>query len=808
MRKTSAVEIAGTAAGLLVLALIFFRVVLPDGVTLFTTDDAIGDLQLRKASLPLGFRAFWSDAPLAGIAGFLNLNWTNLLLWRLPLEFFTDWIHAVDLGLAAFFFYLFLRRRGFSPPAAALGALGAFWTGTNLFLCYAGHIGKYGLLLFAALYLLLADLAIDRRSGAWAAGAGMAAGGMFLEQPDVALFFTLFWGPYTLWSIHRRLLRSGENREYLRILTPLVLTAALISFRPLWEGYRTALRGVSAVNRSQAEKWDFVTQWSWPPEESIDFVAPGFMGWRSGDPAGPYWGRMGRSAGWEQSHRGFMNFKLENQYLGFVFVLLALLGTFHAWQKTVGSSPRSPELRFWSVAAALSLLLSFGKYFPLYRILFLVPVVSGIRNPNKFLHVFQISLAVLAAGGLQAWLKRDTDERAALWTRRLRTAAFAAAVAALVAALWILVTRGDISGTFSGMGWPPRLAEAITGNMLRALLQAAVMAAATGLLLQLRPFGGSLLARRLPWAFPLLLAVDMLTVSGHYLQPMNLSPVTENCVGEYLRQHCRDGRVALLRQDGPYGYLLTFVLPYHSVPAVNIVQMPRMPEDYRSLLQEAARDPFRLWELCGARFLIGPRELFARLASDQNFAQRLQMAYGFDVLPDGEGGMKFVPSRSEPRHLIVRIRNAPGLVTAAATVRTASPGRIPAELFSGALRPGRDVVVDEAEADSVPGSPSPARVKLLEWRPGRITAEVESGGPALLRLAMRHDPDWRATIDGRPAPLLVCDHVFQALTVPAGTHRVSLRYEPASWPLWLQVAGMLAGAWGLMWGATRRRVTR
>jgi len=85
---------------------------------------------------------------------------------------------------------------------------------------------------------------------------------------------------------------------------------------------------------------------------------------------------------------------------------------------------------------------------------------------------------------------------------------------------------------------------------------------------------------------------------------------------------------------------------------------------------------------------------------------------------------------------------------------------------------------------------------------------VESGGPALLRLAMRHDPDWRATIDGRPAPLLVCDHVFQALTVPAGTHRVSLRYEPASWPLWLQVAGMLAGAWGLMWGATRRRVTR
>ena len=48
----------------------------------------------------------------------------------------------------------------------------------------------------------------------------------------------------------------------------------------------------------------------------------------------------------------------------------------------------------------VTLLLSFGKFFPLYGLFYQLPVVSSIRNPNKFLQIFQLALAVLTAFGV------------------------------------------------------------------------------------------------------------------------------------------------------------------------------------------------------------------------------------------------------------------------------------------------------------------------------------------------------------------------------------------------------------------------
>ena len=58
------------------------------------------------------------------------------------------------------------------------------------------------------------------------------------------------------------------------------------------------------------------------------------------------------------------------------------------------------EIWFWLAAMALTLLLAFGKYFPLYQLFYQLPLVGSIRNPNKFLQIFQLALAILAAHGL------------------------------------------------------------------------------------------------------------------------------------------------------------------------------------------------------------------------------------------------------------------------------------------------------------------------------------------------------------------------------------------------------------------------
>jgi uncharacterized membrane protein YfhO len=40
-----------------------------------------------------------------------------------------------------------------------------------------------------------------------------------------------------------------------------------------------------------------------------------------------------------------------------------------------------------------------------------------------------------------------------------------------------------------------------------------------------------------------------------------------------------------------------------------------------------------------------------------------------------------------------------------------------------------------------------------------------------------YDPNWRATVDGRPVRVLPADYVDQGIPVPAGTHVVDLTYD-------------------------------
>jgi hypothetical protein len=203
-------------------------------------------------------------------------------------------------------------------------------------------------------------------------------------------------------------------------------------------GYTANVKGVAAMApENPQELWEYCTQWSEPPDEVIEYIAPGYMGWRSGEPEGPYWGRSGRSAEWDRTRQGFMNFRLESQYIGvipFCFAVCALVAAVFGKKTGCGSQAsevgqvgpqgagggwrkRRADILFWGVVAILAMLLSFGKYFPLYALFYKLPFVSTIRNPVKFIHVFQLALGILAAYGLDLAL----DFRAGLADRPSRS---------------------------------------------------------------------------------------------------------------------------------------------------------------------------------------------------------------------------------------------------------------------------------------------------------------------------------------------------------------------------------------------------
>ena len=765
------------------MGLLVYRAALLPGSILFTSDDNIGAMALRARLLPAGFWRAWDDSVLAGNPAFLTLNWTNLLLWILPLNLFHKLIHALDLAVASIGFGLFLRLRGIRLAPALLGALAACWLGSTFFLTYAGHIGKFGVVMFAALALWLIESAVQRRSIARAALAGAACGGMFLEQADVAVFFAMVIGPYALFALARD---WGRNvRSWLRILVPMAILALLIGGRALWMASSFfAFDTADKPAESKEQIWEYCTQWSWPPEETIEWIAPGYYGWRSGEPKGPYWGRLGRSADWESTRQGFPNFKLETLYIGALPMLFAVIGAAIGLRR--GSEQRA-DVWFWTLAAVLTFVLGCGKFTPIYRLFFELPGVSSIRAPVKFMQVTQLALGLLCAYGLNCLAKPG------LLTHRQMLAILRPTVMAATFLLgWgvmATVNNGPALQRFESMGWGAA-AQTIVENRSGALLHAggALLAGAVlVLLMHHRP------AAHWVWAVVGLVCIDQLAVSRHFVQTVPAGGyITENSVTRLLKERLGPQRVFLANQGSFYNQWLSVLFPYHGIATYNVAQI-RMPDDYAQFLGAIGSRLDHLWRHFSVGYVLGPGAIWPELQSNPAFKDRFQLEYAYNVFPQGAGVMVTAGTEQQRGQHIVARHVAPSPRYAlVAGWEPADEATTLARIADSGHRPFDRILVPPSVAETRSVSSGLAgTVDVLAYEPGFVRLRVAGEQRAVLRAGEKFTPYWRATLNGKPAELFRADHIFTGLFVEPGIHTIELVHSPPPATFVLQLAGFM-----------------
>jgi len=85
-----------------------------------------------------------------------------------------------------------------------------------------------------------------------------------------------------------------------------------------------------------------------------------------------------------------------------------------------------------------------------------------------------------------------------------------------------------------------------------------------------------------------------------------------------------------------------------------------------------------------------------------------------------------------------------------------------------------DVAFNGAAAGAAEGI-----VKAVDTGNSRLILEVESPQPAFLVSSEVHYPGWRAFVDGVEKPIVMTNAAFRGLPVPAGRHRIEMRFEPA-----------------------------
>lgn len=341
------------------------------------------------------------------------------------------------LYLAGLALAWFLRGRGLGLVAAYGAGLLLAFCGYWSTLFAAGHGGWFIWMSYGVFAFGLIDRALAaNRPRHWLLLGAVVAWGSFY-QSDLWLLFTCLTAAYFVFrwtAVFRDNRAAADGRSPAVPLKGMALALAACAlvgapgfYSAIFSDLAARDRQIAAGEQSGAvqdaaaareRRWEFVTNWSLPPEETAEF----FWARKNGDTScpltlalggaatgvRPYTGALGRPLGAESG-----NYRQHSLYVGWMTCLLALLG-FAAWAGSWGRADR--DLRrtaiFFAAVAALCTVLSFGRYCEcVYRVVFALPMGDYLRAPVKWHHLTEFSLVVLAGLGIEFLARSLTDRR-------------------------------------------------------------------------------------------------------------------------------------------------------------------------------------------------------------------------------------------------------------------------------------------------------------------------------------------------------------------------------------------------------------
>ncbi len=664
--------------------------------------------------------------------------------------------------------------------------------------------------------------------------------------------------------------------------------AAFISAHALTTLIGTQLKGVVVAEhdmQTKQQRWFYATQWSLPKAEALQIIIPGIFGYRMDSPNGDnYWGTIGSNpllgdaekllndpdeqvrmqarnlfgdiANWRISGTGY--------YAGVSVVLIALWVALQSFRRQ-GSPFALTQRRviwFWSGVAFISIPLAFGRYAPFYQFFYALPYASVIRNPTKFMHVFNFALIILFACGVhglveaclqnpvtraEGWLAQFKHWRAkaAPFDRRFLLGSACAIGVGLVG--WLIYGSANVQARLlkymQHVGIDPLIAAPDARFSLHAVGWFILfLTLSVGLLALI--FSGQFTGARARWGAWLLgalVVLDLAHAGAPWINYWNIAyKYASNPIVDLFREQPYEHRVDILPFGSQSDQLKIFrqlyalewtqqLFTYYNIQSLQVIMEPRVSVDKFKFLQAlpwtVPANIVRTWELTNTRYLVGNGGNDFLNALNQKF-DPVQRRFRLLKFPNGQ-----------PANFNLSLK--PGTKGSAYSDYTTTPdpngelgvveftGALPrAKLFSNwqintndddtlkiiaspAFDPHTSVLV---AATNLP-APSPATASqdpgTVEVNPDyrskhiELTADVKV--PAVLLLSERYNPKWRVEVDGQPAPLLRCDYIMRGIYLTPGHHHIVLRFVSPIATLYVSLSAILLGLILTAWLAVSNR---
>jgi hypothetical protein len=683
---------------------------------------------------------------------------TAWLRWILPVDTAMNLGFALHLVLAGFAMYLLLRVLGASWTAAVVSGLGYELSGIVASLVKPGHDGKLFVSALAPLALLALVRAVrDRNPGGYALLALVVGLGLLSPHYQMTYYLLVAAGLWTLYlaffAPERPTRRRGAVMVALALGAVLLgVTLSAIQALPFLSYIPFSPRGEGGGSGG----WEYAVSYSLPPEELFTTILPQFNGVLEN-----YWGRN--------------FFKLHTEYLGATVVALAVLG--------LGDQTRTRTIRALGVIAILFLLIALGGHTPFYTLWYeVMPMMKKVRAPGMAFFLVALPVTIWAGFGADRLLRGEVT---------VKTAVVPLAVIGAIALLGLLGVLGGLGTLFASEQQAPRLAAnapdlrlgSLRLLLFVALAGAAFWGVATGKVRGLAAAG----------ALGVLVVADLWSVDRRFFdyKPPASQLFADDPITARLKQEPKPYRVL---DAGVYqGSVLMAasvqtVLGYHG----NEVRF------YDDLL--GGKNVWRnlgnpnLHDLLATRFLLLPDT---------------QSVPGFhrimDPTPTAHGSVGVLYQRdTTPPY--VRVLPAAAKLPEDQLVPTVIDPRFPVN----------GVVVFPESASVTPaqiraGGPDTTSVgaQLKQWKPGSMRVAVTGSDTATRYLLVSETwyKDWRATVDGRPVPVLRGDHALITVALPPGAREVALDFDSPEYARGklISLLALLAivGLWS--WTFVRRR---
>jgi hypothetical protein len=631
---------------------------------------------------------------------------------------------------------------------------GWHWAGgliAALAFCYGGsmawriqHFGQVLSLAYLPIALLCLDRAVRRGSAGYGIASGLAAACIVLGRDQVALLCVYFLAGFVIWRLAsakqpRALLRTsalplawGALAGFLACALPVLLTALLA------EGSNRPSIDLIGAGRGSLH-----------PALLLTLVAPDVFG--AAGHMENYWGPP--SMVWPDTGL-YIAQNVGELYFGalplLALVLAALRGDL--WAR---------EVRFFTGAAALSLLYALGWYTPVFHLLYaLVPGVDLYRRPADATFLVGALGAVLAGYGVHRLA--DPGERVKTWHLVIVAAGLAACVLLAVG----FAVRVDRVARL-------RVPLATAGLSFAG---AAIVLAVVRLRIGVQPLLGAALLVAVT-------AADLALNNGP-----NTSTALPPATYEVLEPHSRNATIAILkskvvdnatRRDRVELAGLGFHWPNASL--VHRLENTLGYNPLRLGLYSAAT---------GAEDAVGLPDQRRFSPLFPSYRSKLADLLGLRFIATGVP-VEQIDKRLQPGDLTLIARTSDGYIyenPRAMPRVTFAQEALPAD-FDRMLRDGvwpdadlaTTVLLEHVPARPPPGQPGTAH--LLSYRNTQVVVEADSPAGGWVVLNDVWQPWWFADVDGAPAEMLRANVLFRAVAVPPGRHRVRFTFRP------------LAGAW-------------